>query len=527
MTSRLTWAALLALVVGLAGAGLARAVLVSKPVTKGLGHGAIYQPPLDKRSCYGSSPKVKVGGHTCTTITQLTNASAETKPAVAADSRALYVAAQSGVLVLKRDASGGLAADSCLVLVGGCGQAENDEGADVSEVVLGPDGRQLYVLLDRQRDGGVEIHAMPIGADDRLSMDASCLLLIPPSDAGLPVSNPRNCRVAEGENHVSAYGLALTPNGRFAYVLAIAHGVTVAGIVEMARAADGSLSVLPGCVSTTGGRGRDPAQCETLLPVAQADQQVLNPLQLAISLDSATLVVRGEDVYEDDRGFLVRFAINADGSLTRGTAATACVNATGNNGCLRSPALAGEMSPMAIAGGRVYVGAATYVPSNPDIFTSRIVGFTLAGDGGLSLPAGAAGCVGNITRTAARIKKIGSCSIGREALRHPAGLVVGSDGKTLYSVGYLVADSRGIALLRVGGGAPKPVSGPTGCFQDGTIFAMEKTPCNKPFALGTLANAEYTFTLSPDGRAAYVLARVLNRAGPIDHVRVNVLRRIP
>src|SRR5437588_397476 len=175
MTSRLAWAGLLLSVVGLAGAARGGATLVRKPVTKGLGHGAIYQPRLDKRSCYGSSPSVKLGRHHCTTLTQLTNASAETKPAVAADSRALYIAAQSGVLVLRRDASGGLAADSCLVLVGPCGETKNDEGADVSEVVLGPDGRQLYVLLDRPRDGGVEIHAMPIGADDRLSMDQACL----------------------------------------------------------------------------------------------------------------------------------------------------------------------------------------------------------------------------------------------------------------------------------------------------------------------------------------------------------------
>jgi hypothetical protein len=68
----------------------------------------------------------------------LTGASTVTKPAVAADSRALYVAAQSGVLALKRDSSGRFAYDSCLVLVGPCGQGENNEGADVSELVLGP-----------------------------------------------------------------------------------------------------------------------------------------------------------------------------------------------------------------------------------------------------------------------------------------------------------------------------------------------------------------------------------------------------
>ena len=68
---------------------------------------------------------------------------------------------------------------------------------------------------------------------------------------------------------------------------------------------------------------------------------------------------------------------------------------------------------------------------------------------------------------------------------------------------------------------PRPVSGPSGCFLDGSIGAREKTRCNKPFGPGALADAEQTFTLSPDGRAAYVLSAV--RA--TDFVRLSVLRR--
>ena len=119
------------------------------------------------------------------------------------------------------------------------------------------------------------------------------------------------------------------------------------------------------------------------------------------------------------------------------------------------------------------------------------------------------------------IRKVGSCSLGREALRQPADLVAGPDGKTLYSVGFLHSDYRGIALVRLSGGAPKPVSGPTGCFLDGSIYAREKTPCNKSFALGALAEAEQTFTLSPDGRSAYVLDQV----PASDFVRLILLAR--
>lgn len=72
------------------------------------------------------------------------------------------------------------------------------------------------------------------------------------------------------------------------------------------------------------------------------------------------------------------------------------------------------------------------------------------------------------------------------------------------------------------GGTPKPVSGPTGCFLDGSINAIEKTPCNKPFSFGAIADAELTFTLAPDGRAAYVL----NQPHAFDVVKLTVLQRI-
>jgi hypothetical protein len=263
------------------------------------------------------------------------------------------------------------------------------------------------------------------------------------------------------------------------------------------------------------------------MPTPQSAGQNLNVEQLVATPDSSGLVVRGNDINgEHVGGFIVRFSIGADGGLTRSRAPTGCVNATGINGCSRSPALLGLMSPIAVLGKRVYVGSSDLVNPPLGIFHSNVVGYELAGDGGLSLPAGAAGCVGNITEPSKRITKLGACSLGREALRHPASLVAGPRGNTLYVVGYMQFDSRGIALLRLGaGGAPAPVSGPTGCFLDGGVYATEKTPCNPPFVSGTqtLHNSEATLTLSPDGRFAYVLDQPPGK----DFARLNVLQQRP
>jgi DNA-binding beta-propeller fold protein YncE len=496
------------------------ATLVKKPVTKGLGSGAIFQGPLGKRSCYGSAASVSLGRQRCTLIAELDKADPTIPPAVASDSRALYIASQGGVVILKRDSSGGLSFGSCAVIAGACGAIESGD-ASVTQLVVGPGGRQLYVVLVR-RDA-TEIHALAIGAGDGLAPDPSCLLLAIAQQYSTP-ENPRNCRVDLRADHASTYGLAFTPDGRFAYAIDSGTG---SGVLEMARGADGSLTVLPGCVSTTGTRSDSQTDtCETVTPTPKQAGQNLNVEQLVATPDSSGLVLRGNDSHGDHvGGFVVRFSIGADGGLTRSRAPTGCVNATGINGCYRSPALLGLMSPIAVVGKRVYLGSSDFVNGTLGIH-SNVLGYELAGDGGLSLPAGAAGCVGNTTEPAKPIRKLGACSLGREAMRHPLSLLAGPRGNTLYVVGHMEFDSLGIALLRLGaGGAPAPVSGPTGCFLDGGVYATEKTPCNHPFVSGTetLHNSEATLALSPDGRFAYVIDQPPRN----EFARLNVLQQRP
>ena len=52
---------------------------------------------------------------------------------------------------------------------------------------------------------------------------------------------------------------------------------------------------------------------------------------------------------------------NQKGGVGKSTTA-ACVNATGANGCARTPALLSYMSSIASLGSRVYVGTATLRP---------------------------------------------------------------------------------------------------------------------------------------------------------------------
>ncbi|MEA2426294.1 MAG: hypothetical protein QOH13_2704 [Thermoleophilaceae bacterium] len=507
----------------LTSASPSAATVVDKPVTKGLGRGAIYQAPLTRHSCLVVDPEARLGRQRCTEVQELNRVDITVRPQAAPDSRALYIADQAGVLVLRRDAGGVLAFDSCAPLTGDCGE-DSADGTRVSEVVPGPGGHQLYVVIERSRDGGTEIHAMGIGANDRLTPDPSCLLLIAPQQYS-EVANPRNCRVDPGAERVGGYGLTFTPNGRFGYLMS-SSAQSASGILELGRAGDGSLSVLPGCVSGTGDRGFDqPHVCETILPQAQSGGQILNLEQLTATPDSSGLVVRGNDTYVDHiGGFLARFTIGADGRLTRNVVATGCVNATGNNGCSRSTALLGDMSSIAVVGSRVYVGTSKLVNPVLGIFNSNVLAYLLGADGGLSLPAGAAGCVGNVTQPFRRVKKLGSCSLGREAMRHPLTLLAGPRGDTLHVVGHIDGNGLGIGLMKLGGaGVATSVKGPTGCLLGGTIGTIEKTPCNHPFAAGTITNADSTLTLTPDGRSAYVLDQV----PATDFARLNLLQRRP
>jgi len=140
------------------------ATLVTKPVTKGLGRGAIYQAPLSKRSCFGSASDVSLVRQRCTYVPQLNRVDTTVRPAVAPDSRALYLPSQGGVLVLKRDSKGALAFGSCAELSAACG-SDGAQGTRVSEVVAGPGGHQLYALLERQQL--VSVDGLGAGALDR------------------------------------------------------------------------------------------------------------------------------------------------------------------------------------------------------------------------------------------------------------------------------------------------------------------------------------------------------------------------
>jgi hypothetical protein len=501
-------------------AAMAQTSPARRPVsrTPRLGSGAVYQAPLGPHSCYGSAP-LRLGAQRCTTISQLAGADSTVRPVVAPDSRAVYVADQGGVLVLRGDGRGGLSYDSCLRVSDACG-AQAD-GSIVSQLVLGPGGHELYVVLSRQRDGGAELLGLPIGAGDRLGAAPACLLLSVARQFDV-VPNPRGCVLDTGDDRADASGLALTPDGRFGYV--ISGSGSVVSVVALVRGANGALTPGPGCVSADGNRPDQPGACNPILRTPATAFGTLNVTQLVSTPDSASLIVRGEEAGSEHLGgFIARFGIAGDGHLVPGAGADACVNASGDDGCTRSTALIGDLTRVAIARGRVYVGTSHITNPTLGIVASAVLGYRLSADGGLTLPTGPAGCVGNVTAPfSAPRKRLGSCSLGREAMREPKDVVAGPRGDVLHVVGFVRQNLFGIGLLRLGGdGAPAPVTGPTGCALGGPVSATERVSCNHSFAVGALEGIDTTLALAPDGAGAYVIDQ------PLDAFRVVVLRRHP
>ena len=489
---------------------------INTPVpAKTLSAGTIYQAPLSARSCVGLGGRAVLGRQRCTTIPQLKHVDPTVRPVVAPDSRALYIAAQDGVLVLRRTAAGGLAYDSCAQVTGPCGGLE--DGNTITALTLAPGGHTLYVTVDRQRDNGVEIHPLPLGAGDRLGAEPGCLLRARVDQYEVLV-NPRNCRVDSGYDHAQTHGLTLTPDGRFAYL--ITAGPDTTGIAEFTVNPDATLAPAPGCVSDNGSRGFEaPGVCRLLLPVAETRPADINLRQLLVTPDGASLLAFGQrsastpGTLEEYGGVLVRYTIDAAGGLTRNTAPTACVDATKLTGCSHPAGMLGSETNIVAIGRHVYMPSSTIYNNGLGTGKAKVLTFTLSSDGGLTL----SGCVGATTVKLGKVRKLRACAPGRQTLRNLLDLVAGPRGNVLYATGGVGDDVNAFTVLRLGAdGVPKATPGPSGCL--GTFLAREQTKCDAPYAPEALNDAATTLALAPDGRTGYVLSQ------PLDSPRVSILR---
>jgi hypothetical protein len=491
---------------------------INTPVpAKKLSAGAIYQAPLSALSCVGVGRRAVLGRQRCTRIPELAHIDATVRPVVAADSKALYIAAQDGVLVLRRTAAGGLAYDSCAQVTGPCGGLE--DGNTITSLLLAPGGRTLYVTVDRQRDGGVEIHPLPIGTDDRLTAAPGCLLRARIEQySELP--NPRNCLVDAGYDHAQTYGLTLAPDGRFAYV--ITAGPDTTGIAEFSVNPDATLAPAPGCVSDNGSRGFEaPGVCQLLLPTARPAADI-NLKQLLVTPDGTSLLAFGQrqastsGTLGEYGGVLVRYSIDAAGGLTRNTVPSACLDATKLVGCSHPAGMLGSETNIVAIGKHVYMPSSTIYNNGLATGKAAVLNITLSDDGGLAIPPGPAGCVGATTVRLAKVTKLASCSPGRQTLRNLLHLVASPRGNALYALGGVGYDVIASTMLRLGAdGVPKATPGPSGCL--GTFLAREATKCDAPYAPEALNDADTTLALAPDGHAGYVLS------APIDSPRVSIL----
>jgi hypothetical protein len=488
------WGYAAAFVLALATAPALLARPVGKPLTKGLPHGAVFQPKPSARHCFGSNGAVRLGRVRCTTIAQLRHVDTTQPPHFARDSRVVYLAAQGGVLLLKRDSAGGLSYLDCFQISGPC-TAFTGDGTSVLEMAVTADGKHLYVLLNRAQDEGTELHALAIGPDDRLTADPSCLLLI--RDPGYPVDNARGCRTELADYHVGGYGLTLTPDARHAFLVELSDSSTNLVIDSLAADANGSLSLLPGCVSATG--KRPPAgTCETLLANPPSGGDLFNILGLVVTPDSGDLIVQGDEHTVERGNFLVRLRIGADGSLTR----TACLTRVAAHGCTGTPLLLGNTSlPLPLRDG-LYVGSSGLPnPSDTSVLSSDLLSFRLPPSGGFSLT----GCTGHLA-SQTRIRKLAGCALGREPLRQPQRLLAAPDGNTLLEVGAISGALRGFGLFKVGGGVARSVTGAGGCLIE-AYWLPERARCNRVFTPGVLDDAELTSAVSPDGTNVYVVSQ--------------------
>lgn len=305
--------------------------------------------------------------------------------------------------------------------------------------------------------------ADPAGFFTQLPGPAGCI-----TDNGQSNAAASDCAVGRGL--LGAEALALSPDGRFAYVsswssnrLAVVDRDTTTSALSQRAGTDA-------CIATTSVGG----QCtDGRLPSGGSDSAH------AIALSGGQLFEAGGS---GDR--IARFTRNeTTGALTEPAGQSACVSQTGTDGdgtgggCLTDPRLE---SPNAIAvspdGKFLYAG--NNAPTGLTVYS-------IDSGGALAPVAGAAGCY------AAGV--VSGCTQARLA-RYFFDVALSPDGTTLYATNIL--DNAVVAFRRDAiTGALTEISGPAGCvFDDGVGDGTD--PCVAGRALGTAQSVE----VSPDGK---------------------------
>jgi DNA-binding beta-propeller fold protein YncE len=394
--------------------------------------------------------------------------------AVSPDGRFVYTAASSGgddnaVATFARAASGQLTQQGC---VSETGRGRCREGRGLSgaiEVIVSPDGRNVYVAAphsgdDRETGGSIAVFARDpnSGALSQLPGPAGCV----------SADHEEGCAV--GRAMAGLGGIDVSPDGRSVYATS-ANGNAL--LVFARDAASGTITQLggaAGCFKRRGGEG-----CTAGRGLRSAVSVVVSPdgrnVYTAGSLHSNAVAVFTRDV--------------DTGQLHQLSGTPGCISEAGHGACTPARGL-GSAVRLAISPDGLNVYVAAFGTSSIAVLTRD------PATGALTQAAGTAGCVatgGNDDCASAR------------GLEGAVSVTVAPDGGTVYSTG---PDNGSVATFRRGpGGQLTQLAGRDGC-------AGPRTACRRARGLG------YAFDVrvSPDGANVYV-------AGSSDDA-VAVFRRV-
>ena len=264
---------------------------------------------------------------------------------------------------------------------------------------------------------------------------------------------------ARGRGIAGPTQVALSPDGRHAYVA----GFNSNAIAVFVRNRSGALRQLPGERGCISHKGAGPCAFGRALAA---------PVSIAVSPD-------GRNVYTAAAGSdaLAVFARNArTGVLRQLPGASGCVGHLAGGGCTNGRALNEPVAVIASGDGK-----RIYVASRED--PSAVAVFVRGRGGGLTQPAGQAGCVSE--------NDASGCTVVR-GLRNAFDVAASPDGSSVYAVG---SNSDSVAVFRrTAGGLIQP-NGAGGC-----LAATAAEGCTVARALGEPAGVE----VSLDGRGVYV-----------------------
>ena len=332
------------------------------------------------------------------------------------------------------------------------------------DVVVSPDGRYVYVA-------SVGSHALAIFSRNRRTGALTQL----PGRRGcvrhVIERIGRTCTAARGMGGPAA--LALSPGGENLYVAAAGSDGLSVFRRNPRTGALRQLDGAAGCFLVREGGG------------CALGRALNEPTSVVVSPDGARVYVAG-------RRFPSAIAIferAATGALSQPAGAAGCVSHLGGSGCAPARALAAP-EEVAVTPDSRHVLVAS--------MRSNAVTVLAAGPGGLTQPAGAAGCI-------ARAGGTEGCAAGR-ALGGPVDLAISRDGRHVYTASSL---SDGVAILRRDPetGALSQRLTRRGCIsQDGSGGRCQA---------GRGLDEVWGIALSPDGRNLYAVSPKVNMLSAI------------